>query len=202
MTHKRFHTIIAALTVLVVGLAVTNWYFKPEAALSWAIAIVSMPAIWVVVAFLQRRRSLKPYREGERRFFTGSVIVAGLMLAGAQVITLFDTLGDFDPDRLERIWGVGIGVVLAIMGNVLPKILGPLAAQRCSESKTQSIQRFAGWSFVLAGLSYAIVWLVLPVTQANTVATLIVLSSLILVVLRCTWAFTIARDASSAIRRR
>ena len=131
MTHKRFHTIIAALTVLVVGLAVTNWYFKPEAALSWAIAMVSMPAIWVVVAFLQRRRSLKSYREGERRFFTGSVIVAGLMLAGAHVITLFDTLGDFDPDRLERIWGVGTGVVLAIMGNVLPKILGPLAAQRC-----------------------------------------------------------------------
>ena len=201
MTHKRFRTIIATLTFIVVVLAVTNWYFKPENARSWAIGMASMPAIWGIVTFLERRRSLKSYGEAERRFFTGSVIVAGLILAAAQGIKLIDTLGDFDMDRLERVWGVGIGVVLVIMGNVMPKILSPLAAQRCSESKTQSIQRFAGWSFVLAGLAYAIVWMVLPVTQANTVAMLICLSSVILVVLRCTWAFTISRDASSATRR-
>ena len=201
MTHKRFHAIIAALTFLLVGLAITNWYFKPENARSWAIATASMPAIWGIVAFLERRRSLESYGEGERRFFTGSVIVTGLMLAGALGIKLVETLSDFNPDNLERVWGVGIGAGLAIMGNVMPKILSPLVAQRCSESKTQSIQRFAGWSFVLAGLCYAIVWIVLPVNQANTVAMLIVLSSLILVVLRCTWAFANSRGASSATRR-
>ncbi|MCZ6894867.1 MAG: hypothetical protein O7H40_12605 [Gammaproteobacteria bacterium] len=163
MTPKRFHTIIATLTFLVVGLGVANWYFKPESARSWAIGIAAMPAIWGFVAFLGRRRSIRAYGEAERRFFTGSVIVAGLILAATLGIKLIDTLGDFDSDNLERVWGVVIGAVLVVMGNVLPKILRPLAAQRCSESKTQSIQRFAGWSFVLAGLAYAIVWMVLPV---------------------------------------
>ncbi|MCZ6673885.1 MAG: hypothetical protein O7C75_13215, partial [Verrucomicrobia bacterium] len=137
MIHKRFHLVIATLTFLVVTLGAANWYFDPANARSWVIGMASMPAIWGIVMLLERRRSPKSSSEAERRFFTGSVIVAGVLLAGAQGIKLIETLGDFDPDRLQRVWGVGVGVILVIMGNAMPKILSPLAAQRCSESKTK-----------------------------------------------------------------
>ncbi len=193
MTHKRFHTIIAMLTLLVAGLSVTNWYFKPENASTWAIGLAAMPVIWAIVTIIIRLRPLTSYSEAERRFFTASVFVAGLMLAGAQGLKLTDTLGDFDMNFLDRVWGVAIGAVLVIMGNIMPKILGPLSAKRCSPSATQSIQRFSGWSFVLAGLAWIMAWAVLPVTQANTVAMVSVASSVVLVMLRCTWALATSR---------
>ena len=197
MTPGRFHTILAAQTLVVVGLASTNWYLKPESAGSWAMGAVSMPVIWVIVTLLMRRRPLESYGEAEGRFFTRSIMAAGSILAAALGIKLARTLGAFDADSLERVWGVVMGAVLVVMGNLMPKTLTPLAAQPRSESHTQSTRRFAGWSFVLAGLAYATVWMVLPVTQANTVAMLICASAVVLVVIRCTWAFSRAASKGS-----
>lgn len=201
MSHKRFHTIIAALTLLVAGLGAANWYLKPASARGWAIGMAAMPAIWCVTILVGRRRPLESLGERERRIFTGSVIGAGLILAASQGIKLVETLGDFDPDRLERVWGVCIGAVLVIIGNAIPKALAPLAAQSCSDSRAQSVRRFTGWSFVLAGVAYAIAWLALPAAQAGTVSTLACLSAVVLVALRCGWALTTSHDASSATRR-
>lgn len=46
-----------------------------------------------------------------------------------------------------------LGAFFVVSGNRLPKILSPLSASKCDPVRTQRVQRFAGWSFVLAGLS-------------------------------------------------
>ncbi len=197
MTHRSFHLVIAALTLLVAGLGAANWYLKPESAAAWAIGMASMPVIWGIVTFLLSRRPLTEYGDSERRFFTGSIAFAGLILAGAMGIQLFAALGEVELGLTRRVWGVAVGVFLVLMGNVMPKILSPLAAQRCAPSKAQSLQRFAGWSFVLGGLGYVAAWLILPLGRADTVATLFCLAAVVAVALRGGWIFTVSRNASS-----
>ena len=213
MTHIRFHTILALLALVVMGLASVNWYYEPEAVRSWIIGMAAMPFIWLVVILIGQRRPLESYNDGERRFFVGAVLIAGVVLASAQCLKLVERLDLFAPGVLERAWGVGVGVLLVVMGNAMPKVLSPLAARcttasatavpaaRGQASQKQSVQRVAGWSFVLGGLGYAIAWLALPVKQADTVATLICLAALAVVVLRVMWAFTAGRGATPASRR-
>lgn len=43
----------------------------------------------------------------------------------------------------------------------------PPAKERCTTSRKQVLQRFAGWIFVIMGLGYVLAWLVLPVEQAG-----------------------------------
>ncbi len=197
MTHRQFHTIIAALTVLVVGLGAANWYLKPEGAVAWAIGMASMPVIWGIVTYLLRRRPLAEYGEAERRFFIASVASAGLILAGAMGIQLFGAISEVELELTRRVWGVAVGVFLIVIGNVMPKILTPLAALRCEAKRAQSLQRFAGWSFLLAGLGYVAAWLILPVNHADIVATLSCLAAVVAVAVRCGWVFTVSRNASA-----
>ncbi len=200
MTHKQLHTITAIMTLLVISLAATNWYFKPEHADDWLVAMAAMPVFWLIVMFSLSRRRLASQSEVERRYIFGSIIVAGTVLSGALGIKLIETLTNVDMNPFERFWGIGMGALVVISGNILPKILSPLVEQHCSPAKTQSLQRFAGWSFVLAGIAYAIVWIVLPVAQAGSVATLILFTSVVLVVLRCGWVFATSRRERFATR--
>jgi len=189
MTQRRLHYIIALITLLVTGLGISNWYFNPEKVIGWSIGIGFMLLGWVIVALILSKRPLSTFGKDERRYFSASIIAAGLIIATAMGLKLLANLTTLDLSLVERFWGVTMGAVLIVMGNMMPKILSPLTHQHCAHRKAQSVQRFAGWSFVLAGLAYAAAWLVLPEQQAGTVATLICLFSVILVILRCAWAF-------------
>jgi len=189
MSNKQFHFSIAGLTLAVAGLGVLNWYFKPEAALTGIIGVAAMPVIWFVVAYILKKRSLSEHTDDERRFFTRSVIVAGVILAGSQSIKLFKVLGNHDIAALDRIWGITLGIVLIILGNLIPKILSPLTAKRCGPSTATSVQRFAGWALVLAGVGWTIAWIVLPIKLADNVAMTFGIAGLALVLLRYIFAF-------------
>jgi len=65
------------------------------------------------------------------------------------------------------------GFFLVSMGNALPKTLKPLKAGQCDPACTQSFQRFSGWTWVMTGLTFAMVWLVLPVETAKTVGIMV-----------------------------
>lgn len=197
MTHRQFHAVIAALTVLVVGLGAANWYLKPEGAGVWAIGMASMPVIWGIVIYLLRRRPLAEYGDSERRFFAASVASGGLILAGAMGVQLYGAISEVELELTRRVWGVAVGAFLVVIGNVMPKILTPLAALRCEAKRAQSLQRFAGWSFLLAGLGYVAAWLILPVNQADIVATLSCLAAVVAVAVRGGWVFTVSRNASA-----
>lgn len=108
------------------------------------------------------------------------------MLTASLSVALYrhQTHGPAEAALLERAPGVLTGLVLAAMGNLVPKILKPLAARRCGHLESQSVRRFTGWAFVLAGIGYAIAWLVLAPRVAELVATAICATALALVLLR------------------
>jgi hypothetical protein len=72
-----------------------------------------------------------------------------------------------ETDLARRGTMVIFGLFFALTGNAMPKTLTPLAALQCNPAKVQAFQRFAGWTWVLTGLVFAMVWLVMPVGVAR-----------------------------------
>ena len=118
-----------------------------------------------------------------------ALILAALILAFSFSLTLAVRSDLIDGSTQQRAQGVMIGMVLVIFANLVPKTLESLSATRCGVSKTQAVQRFAGWTLVLAGLGYSIAWLVLPIEQARIPAMSLVAFGLLLVLARVAWAF-------------
>lgn len=102
--------------------------------------------------------------------------------------------GLIGADAPERLLGALFGLILAGIGNGLPKHLGPLSDDRCGPARAQSYRRRAAWAFVLAGLGSALAWLFLPMSIASPVATGLIASSVVLVAGFC----LVARRSSGA----
>lgn len=123
-----------------------------------------------------------------------ALILAGLILAFSFSLNQAVRYDWIAADTMERAQGVMVGLVLVICANLVPKTLEPLS-RRCDSSRKQSLQRFAGWTLVLAGLGYSIAWLVLPVEQARIPAMSIVAAGLLLVLARVAWLFMSGSEA-------
>ena len=99
---------------------------------------------------------------------------AALMMATPAIIRFLPV---FDPAD-EKIWArrltmVIVGLFFADMGNRIPKTLTPLSQLSCDAAKVQAFQRYFGWVWVMTGLMYSAVWLVLPLDIAQQVAMLV-----------------------------
>ncbi len=123
------------------------------------------------------------------RTIRGALVLAGVILAVPLVLALAVRSDLIANDTAERLRQVIMGMVLVISANVVPKMLKPLAEERCGASTTQAVQRFAGWTLVLAGLGYAVAWVILPIDRASVVATSIVAAGVVLVMARVLGAF-------------
>jgi hypothetical protein len=186
---QRLHAQVALVALLVVGLAATGWIIAPAKAAFWMLAVGTMAGIWLVVAVIGRVRPFADQSAAERGLLTASVIAAGLILAVSLGKAIAALLGFDGGELIDRALGVGTGAVLLVIGNTIPKVLRPLTAKRCSPTQVQSIQRFAGWVFALAGLVSIAAWLFRPVAQAPDWMMYAVLSAIVLVALRHAWAF-------------
>ena len=180
---QRLHAQIAPVALIVAALAAADCHVRPERALVWLTGLATMAVIWLVAAVIDRSPSRT---EAQRAYLRLSVWTAGLMLAAALAVALVRGVGVEDGGLSKRGAGVATGLALAALGNALPKVAGPLAARRCSPAQMQSLQRFAGWSFTLAGLGYALVWMVGPVQRAETMSTMLCAVAVALVVGRLT----------------
>ncbi len=108
-----------------------------------------------------------------------------LILAAAILLVSFAARSlDVEPETARRIQGVIVGLTLTIFANAIPKKLPPLSGRK-DPARAQAYQRFAGWTFALAGIGHALAWSLLPIEQANTAAMLVVGGGLVLVVATC-----------------
>jgi len=172
----------SALTAIGVALVLANWYAKPQQALAWtaplAMFAVMAAALWVSRLILRRstgnataRRSLD--------YITTAVVFAALMMGIPLAMTLARSYGVVDDvDLGRRSTGVLIGVFLAMLGNVMPKHLPPLASMGCDGARVQAFQRLAGWTWVLCGLGSAIGWLALSMDSAETATMVLVVTAM------------------------
>lgn len=113
----------------------------------------------------------------------GIFLIVTLLLVGAHRAELIGA------DLEERGMGILIGLCFIVFGNYMPKTTDPPRREWCTSSRKQVLQRFSGWVFVIMGLGYSLVWLVLPVDQAGTVAKFLVAPAVVLVAGRAAWLY-------------
>lgn len=114
---------------------------------------------------------------------------AGGLMGAALVLKWLSRDGVITGDVSQRLIQVAIGVVLVISGNVVPKQLDKLSDDGCEPSRVQARKRLAGWTFVLAGLAYAIIWIVAPIDRAPMISMCVVGGAVLLVLVPCLWLF-------------
>jgi hypothetical protein len=174
VTHKALMS-LGASVLPGVGIALTlaNWYAKPEGALVWVAALVMLVVMAVAPWYAKQALRRASGAAGDRisvdttvRSVTLGALTMGLPLAATLVLAY--GLAD-DPDMVRRGIGVFCGGCFVLFGNVMPKRLPPLASMRCDGARLQTLQRFAGWAWVLVGLTQALAWMSLPVGAAATV---------------------------------
>ena len=170
-----------ALLALGVILAIANWYLTPERSRAWAITLGLLVFLVVPLAIARRLRSrgiLSPSTDEISR----GVGFAALMMVIALSGKLLQALGVIDDQDLSRRLTMAlVGVLLAMIGNATPKRLTPLSALACDGARNQAFQRFSGWTWFMAGLTYAMVWLVMPLDVAKPLSVVVIVAGMLLV---------------------
>ena len=105
-----------------------------------------------------------------------------LMLASAFVLKR----SGVDSDLPMRVTMVLLGLYYVVSGNAMPRRFTARAAQRPNAARIQEGQRFAGWTFVLAGLAFALAWIVLPKDVAEPLSVAFLVGGSLMVFAR-TW---------------
>jgi hypothetical protein len=123
-----------------------------------------------------------------------NIAFALLLLAGAALYKYGQHAGwiGFDPDG--RFAQAIIGLTLVMFANFIPKNLGRWRSAE-AEKRAQTAARVAGWSFMLAGLAYAGVWLAAPIAIADPVSIAVVASAMVVTLGYAIWACTGRREA-------
>ena len=176
----------AALALPIVGivLALADWWVRPPAAFGWALAI----AVLLVMAFAEQV-SRRAFRQSTGKadalhantWITNSVVCGALMMVFALGTTLTSSFGIVDDlDLGKRVPMILTGIFLAAIGNVMPKMLPPLAQLGCDGVRVQNFQRLCGWTWALCGLTTVLSWLALPIDIASPVSMTVTAASVVL----------------------
>lgn len=120
-------------------------------------------------------------------------LIAAALIVGAALAHRFGLIEN--SDAAVRLMMVLVGFFLVTVGNAMPKTLKPLRDGRCDPAELQNFQRFSGWTWVMTGLSFAMVWLVLPADLARTVGTMVVLAGMLAVAFRLILLWRTRREA-------
>ena len=84
-----------------------------------------------------------------------NLVVAGALVAAALAATGARQAGWIDADAVTRIVMGGTGLMLAWVGNRMPKRFVPAAQAR-------RVNRVGGWSMAISGLVYGALWVFAP----------------------------------------
>jgi predicted signal transduction protein with EAL and GGDEF domain len=111
------------------------------------------------------------------------LLLAALMLAGA--FALKHT--NLNPDLSHRLLGILIGVPALVYANAASKTVPPLTRMRCDPAAEQALRRFIAWTLSLGAAAYMTAWALVALPYASTIATTLLGSAVLLVIVRITW---------------
>ena len=121
------------------------------------------------------------------REIRNALVAAALIMGAALGMNMLVDYGYIEREVSKQALQVALGLYLLVIGNSLPKKISSMSDQNCGSAKGQSLRRFAGWTFVLSGLAYSVLWLVVPAEIAEVAGIAVVATGLILVVTPCVW---------------
>lgn len=179
MTRPLSYYVAPAILLLAVLAGAGNWYLRPDRAVAWAVGMFSVPVLWgvatLVIRYISRSTNGAARRQASGAIRRG-IVFAGLIILTSLSLTLATSLGVIgDSDMSQRVTMIILAAFFVFTGNAMPKMLTPLSAMQCDGARTQAFQRLAGWTWVLMGLAFALVWIVLPVDLAQPVSLLTML---------------------------
>lgn len=88
-----------------------------------------------------------------------NLAAAGLLIGAALAATAARQAGWIDGETVTRLVMGGTGLVLAWVGNRMPKRFVPAAQAR-------RVNRVGGWSMAISGLVYGVLWAFAPLDAA------------------------------------
>lgn len=115
-----------------------------------------------------------PSSRTARKQIVSALIIAGVQVGGALLLTYARKQGMIDAETVTRGVMVLIGLGLAAFGNTMPKMLdGPPRTVR-EATAAQSVLRVGGWAMTLSGLAFAALWAFAPRAGAEIASVAIV----------------------------
>jgi hypothetical protein len=106
-----------------------------------------------------------------------TVTVAALAVASA--------MGFLDTDLAHRLIGMGLGLMMVLTGNLLPK-LRPFKWMG-SSTGSAAIERSSGWLFALAGIGWVALFALAPLSEARQIAALIGVGAMLIIGVSFAW---------------
>jgi len=183
MKPKTQSGVAITLMLMIVVAAMIVWPYKQQASLIVLGGVAVFSSVWFIVRTIHLRCGKEWISSTSRREILFGIILASMLLLGSIIATLFKELELIDQDMTKRISGVLIGVMLICMGNYMPKKLTQQPGScACGTPKSASLQRVMGWIFVIAGVLYAGVFLLIDIKRTS-MATLLTFPIAILIVI-------------------
>src|SRR5205085_6767315 len=165
MIDKRFALPMAAIGLVAVeALAIALVLVAPDKQRPALVAGLALPALWGCAELFR----------GDKTHPRFAISVAAVLLAVPLAAHLARALGWIAADNSDltsRLLGIAGGLILAAYGNVIPRQLDRFDPARADPARWQRLQRRGAWAFVLAGLTCAILWALLPIKAAATWST-------------------------------
>jgi hypothetical protein len=185
MINSKFLSALAPwITLGIIALSVWKWLLDLQAdANSFNLGFLAgfLPIAWIGIFIAKRRGRIG---QAGHQMLTSSISLAGLLMGAPLAMIIAQHYHLITGGTTERLNALVFGAFIIIIGNAIPKALEPLGTSKCSPVTEQNLKRFGGWMFVIAGLGYTLVWLILPVATAKVWALPVLAIPLILTILR------------------
>ena len=110
-----------------------------------------------------------------------SLILAAVMIGVGIAIVAARRAGLVGHDASTRAFMAMLGLMVTAYANVIPKRSSPVSRGRLA------VRRLAGWTLSLAGLGYAVAWIVAPMAVAPDISAGLILLAVISVIVFCFW---------------
>lgn len=167
--HRKLTLALVALAALMALIGSGLHYTGLVDVGEWLMTAGFIPVLWgagaLFLALVETAGARRPFVN--HTAFLGILTGVGGMLAWTFGIILADQLHVIGREiafvLAMRGSGIIFGLMVAILGNALPKMMLPRAPTRDGAARGLAYKRFAGWTYVLGALLYIANWLVLPI---------------------------------------
>jgi len=187
LNNKILSSLAPAVTFTVLALGVWMWLLKPELAFLSVISAGFLPAVWLGMAAIKRTKAGANFIRKAAQELRSGITAAGFLLGLALALTIAQVFDVTDASMSDRINSAIIGLIMVIIGNSLPKTLESTDQQKCTYSTEQKLKRFAGWTFVIAGLGYSLIWMFAPIAIAGELAMYVMGLGVALIAMKFVW---------------
>jgi len=173
MMNPKTQSIAAITSLSLTGMAaLAVMPYKPDGSAVTLVGLLVFVIAWNTTKALAKRNCADDQthwlNSKTRHEILFAIILASLLLFGGMVTTLMKELEFIEGDITKRIIGINIGLMLIVMGNYMPKKPAQSCGKNsCITSTSRKTERFLGWVFVLAGIIYAGVWLLMDLSNAS-----------------------------------